>query len=154
MLRSYNASYLFGKEILQYRRIDFFFFMNLVHYLCLPPDSVSDINIIHISKPTSWQYLRTLWQEKIFWHCTVCILSRYRDRAPLHKVTHRYWFWDISFLLSYLQLILVRLVLIQLSLSLSLSLCLQSDRFRSLLPTPSKSLSPFSVIRFIEFFSV
>jgi len=53
MLRSYSASYLFGKEILQYRRIYYYFFMYLVHYLCLPPDSVSDINIVNISKPTS-----------------------------------------------------------------------------------------------------
>jgi len=81
MLRSYSASYLFGKEILQYRRIYYYFFMYLVHYLCLPPDSVSDINIVNISKPTSWHYLRTLWQDKIFWHCTGCILSRFRDTS-------------------------------------------------------------------------
>jgi hypothetical protein len=53
MQRSYRASYLFGKEILQYRRTEFFFSVNPVHYLCLPLDSVSGINVEHISKPTS-----------------------------------------------------------------------------------------------------
>jgi hypothetical protein len=79
MLRSYSASYLFGKEILQYRRIYYYFFLCTLFITCVFLLIQFRTNIVNISKPTSWHYLRTLWQDKIFWHCTGCILSRFRD---------------------------------------------------------------------------
>jgi len=151
MERSYSASYLFEKEILRYRRIEFFFFffssVNLVQYLCLP---VSDINVVHLRKPTSWQYLRTLWHEKIFRHRTVCVLSRFPDTSSFTQsqppiLILRYFFPPLVFTANFGK--------ISLNIIPSLSLSPRRSFSKSSPPPPSKSLSPFCIIRFIEFFS-
>jgi len=126
------------------------FSVNLVHYLCLPPDSVSDINIVHLSKPTSWQYLRTLWYEKIFLHRTVCVLSRFPDTSSFTQsqppiLILRYFFPPLVFTTNFGKISLNKIP--------SLSLPPKRSFSKSSPPPLQIHLSPFCIIRFIEFFS-